>query len=470
MVITLDKRKKPLGFCTEKRARQLIEKGRACIHRYYPFTLIIKDLDVREMPVKDSYRIKIDPGSLYTGIAVIKNETNEVMLFCQLDHRSGQIRADLETRRNARKNRRSRETRYRKPKWGNKQKKKDSKCTAESDRPEGWLPPSVKSAADNIISWVRKLSRLINLTACSFEAVRFDSQLMDNPDIEGTEYQQGTLFGYELREYLLEKYGHTCQYCGGASGDQMLEWEHIVPKSAGGSDKVRNATLSCHSCNRAKGSKSLEDWKKEEKQIAAGDKKASKVRRDLAEARVSGIQKVMNGKQNGVSDRYSAWVNMTRKYIEKELYRIFTDVECASGGTTKYNRIMLGLPKDHHYDALCVGTVPQNGYTDRTGGYVLQVKAVGRGTRFRGKINACGIITVKLKKGPKRRFGYQNGDIVKAVCPKGKYAGTHVGRVMTRSSGWFDIRCTDGTKVTVNHKYCRILQRDDGYQYAYGKK
>lgn len=49
MVIILDKRKKPLGFCTERRARKLLENRRACVYRYYPFTIIIKDIDIRTM-------------------------------------------------------------------------------------------------------------------------------------------------------------------------------------------------------------------------------------------------------------------------------------------------------------------------------------------------------------------------------------------------------------------------------------
>ena len=101
----------------------------------------------------------------------------------------------------------------------------------------------MKSVADNIISWVIRLKKLFNITECSFEAVRFDTQLMDNPDISGEDYQHGTLFGYEMKEYLLDKYGHVCQYCGGASEDNILEWEHIIPKSKGGSNSVKNATL-----------------------------------------------------------------------------------------------------------------------------------------------------------------------------------------------------------------------------------
>lgn len=352
MVITLDKRKKPLVFCSERRARILLEKSRACVYRYYPFTIIIKDVDVRALPddaqLKD-YRIKIDPGSKHTGMSIVS-----------------------------------------------------------------------------------------------------------------VEYQQGELFGYEVKEYLLDKFGHTCQYCGGTSGNSVLEWEHIQPRSKGGSDSVKNATLSCKCCNQAKSNLKLEDWRSKEITISK-DVHSSAVRRKLAETRVNGINAVLKNKPIHISNRYCAWANASRKYVEKELYSVFGNVECSSGGRTKFNRTKLGLPKDHHYDALCVGEVPEDGYRDLTNGYCLYIKAVGRGFRFRGKINKCGVITLKLKRSPKRRFGFQNGDIVLADVPKGKHAGYHVGRVMTRQTGYFDIRKTDGSLVTANHQYCRIFQRDNGY-------
>lgn len=214
----------------------------------------------------------------------------------------------------------------------------------------------------------------------------------------------------------------------------------------------------------------LSQWRKEEEDLA-NNKKTTSSRKQLAKVQLKGIAAVEQHKPQGIGMRYCAWVNSTRRYIEKHLYALFSseNVECASGGRAKYNRTKLQLPKDHHYDALCVGQVPEEGYKDQTKGYVLHIKAIGRGSRFRGKINKCGIITIKLKRSPKKRFGFQNGDIVAADVPKGKYAGHHVGRVMTRARGSFDIRRTDGTLVGVNYKYCRLLQHDSGYQYKYIK-
>lgn len=221
MVITLDKHKHPLGVCTERRARILLGKRRACVYRYYPFTIIVKDTDIRDIVPKDEYQIKIDPGAKHTGIAVVCVNDNAVVFYQQIEHRGEQVKNNLDTRRATRRKRRNRETRYRKPKWGNKQLRKDAKLMYDTKRPNGWLPPSVMSVADNVIAWVVRLCRLFHITGCSFEAVRFDTQLLNNPNISGEAYQHGTLFGYEIKEYILDKYGHTCQYCNGASGDPV---------------------------------------------------------------------------------------------------------------------------------------------------------------------------------------------------------------------------------------------------------
>ena len=464
MVITLDKNKRPLGFMSERRCRILLEKKRAVLYRYFPTIVILKDVDARKLSRLSSYRIKIDPGAKYTGIAIVMDDTNEFMYAMQIEHRGEQIKKNLDTRRSARRNRRSRETGYRRPKWGNRCAAKEQRQSYDSRRDENWLPPSVKSTADNIISWIRRLCRWINITNCSIESVRFDTQLMENPKIEGVEYQQGTLYGYEVKEYLLEKYGHTCQYCGGKSNDPILEWEHMLPRSRGGSDRLKNAALACHNCNQDKGNHTLEEW-----QTILQDRipKERGKQKELDQIRQKFVQQVMEGKTPVKGLRYAAWVNSSRRYSQRHLYLRFPELECSSGGRTKYNRNVLKYPKEHHYDALCVGEIPEDGFVDRTHGYYLYAKATGRGTRLRGQINQCGVIIRKWMDRSKTAFGFQTGDLVVADVPKDtkyKYKGHFSGRVMIRKSGSFDIRTLSGELVTVNAKFCRLLQNNSGYQ------
>jgi hypothetical protein len=100
------------------------------------------------------------------------------------------------------------------------------------------------------------------ITSAKVEEVKFDTHLLKNPGIKDKEYQKGRLFGTEMREYLLYRYNHTCQYCLGVSGDKILQWEHKIPKSRGGSNSEVNATLSCQTCNSIKRNLTPEEWLK----------------------------------------------------------------------------------------------------------------------------------------------------------------------------------------------------------------
>jgi len=75
-VFVLDKRKRPLMPCSEKRARLLLERKRARVHRLVPFTIRLVDRTV-ETSVVQPVRIKIDPGSRTTGLALVR-ESEEV--------------------------------------------------------------------------------------------------------------------------------------------------------------------------------------------------------------------------------------------------------------------------------------------------------------------------------------------------------------------------------------------------------
>ena len=217
-------------------------------------------------------------------------------------------------------------------------------------------------------------------------------------------------------------------------------------------------------CNQDKGNHTLEEW-----QTILQDRlpKERGKQKELDQMRQKYVQQVMEGKAPLKGLRYAAWVNSSRRYSQRHLYLRFPELECSSGGRTKYNRNALGYPKEHHYDALCVGKIPEDGFVDWTHGYYLYAKATGRGTRLRGQLNGCGVIISKWKNRSKTAFGFQTGDLVVANVPKDtkyKYKGRFVGRVMIRKSGSFDIRTLSGELVTVNAKFCRLLQNNSGYQ------
>lgn len=451
MVFVLSKNKKQKDMCSSAKARVLLKKGFAVVHKIYPFTIRLKkDMDNLNEPKE--YKIKIDPGSKCTGLSLIDNKDNVVFL-ATLEHRGQQVVSNLKTKSGSRRNRRQRETRYRKCKFINHYLKKGSKYKATTPRLSGWLPPSITSIEQNIVNLTKKISGLCNITSASIEVVNFDMQLMDNPNISGIQYQQGTLLGYEVRAYLLEKYGQKCQYCNGVSEDNRLEIEHMISKHNGGSDTIKNLSIACHTCNSEKNSLNLADW---------FDVLKTSRKTKLNIERIKCIEPILKNGSIHKSKRFGAWVNSYKNALIVDLRGLIKDVELSSGGKTMFNRINCKLPKEHYYDALCVGAIPQR-FKFKTNEVVV-IKAQGRGSHFRGKTNSCGIITANLPR-QKEFFGFQTGDVVTANVLKGKKEGKYFGRVAIRSSGYFNIQTIEIKIQGISHKYCKIVQRNDGYSY-----
>ncbi len=419
----LDRNREPLTPCRMARARILLKLGRAAIFRRFPFTIILKDRV--GVPAVRAHRIKIDPGSKTTGVAVVQETTGRVVAAVEIEHRGQLIKASLESRRALRRGRRARKTRYRAPRFLNR------------TRPEGWLPPSLESRVANVLTWVGRLLGLCPITAASQELVRFDLQKEQNPEISGIAYQQGTLAGYELREYLLEKWHRTCAYCGKKA--VPLQVEHIHPKSRGGSDRVSNLTLACEPCNRRKGNRPFEVFLKGKTEILERIKRQAKAPLKDATA-----------------------VNATRWELYRRLQATGLPVECGSGGRTKFNRTTRGLPKTHWLDAACVGTSTPE-HLDVEGVRPLLVKACGHGKRQR-----CGTDThgFPIRHAPRAKSyrGFRTGDLVRADIPNGMHRGTHTGRIAIRHRPSFRL----GT-IDVHPDRLTIVHRADGYNYSLGK-
>ena len=418
-VFVLSSDKHPLDPTTPARARLLLSCGKAAVYRLKPFTIILKNRLAKDSGTQ-AHCLKIDPGSKTTGLAILNEMTGQVIFAAELTHRGQQIKAALESRRAMRRNRRQRKTRYRQPRFLNR------------TRPAGWLPPSLQSRIDNVLTWVTRLCRVCPITALSQELVRFDTQLMQNAEVSGVGYQQGTLAGYEVREYLLEKWQRRCAYC--EKTGVPLEVEHLTPRSRGGSDRVSNLTLACQPCNQKKGSQTAAEC---------------------------GFPQLQAQAKAPLKD--AAAVNSTRWTLYRRLCDMGLPVEVGTGGRTKYNRTRLGLEKTHWADAACVGVSTPDTLTVAPGEPLL-ITAMGRGTYQACRTDKHGF-PVQHRARQKQHFGFQTGDLVRTVRRKGKYTGTWVSRVVVRASGVFDILTALG-KASVNQKECTRLFAADGYRYA----
>jgi 5-methylcytosine-specific restriction endonuclease McrA len=420
MVFVLSSDSQPLDPCHPARARKLLKKGRAVVYRTYPFTIRLADRTCAESVVHD-HRLKIDPGSKTTGLAIVQEGTERVVWAGELTHRGQQIRDAMLARRAVRRSRRQRHTRYRKPRYLNRRRK------------DGWLPPSLQHRVETTLSWVKRLMRFCPLRALSLELVKFDTQLMQNAEISGIEYQQGTLAGYELREYMLEKWGRTCAYC--RAENVPLQLEHLIPKGRGGSNRVSNLTLSCEDCNKKKGDLTASEF---------------------------GYPHLMEQAKQPLKD--AAAINATHWAVWRRLSDLDLPVEAGTGGRTKWNRSRLGWEKVHWRDAACVGASTPDQLRSAVAN-VLLIAAKGHGSR-----QMCGTDThgfpIRHRRKQKRYFGFKTGDLVRAVVGAGKRLGTHIGRVLVRASGSFDIATARGRQAGIGYRYYRIIQRADGYTYG----
>jgi 5-methylcytosine-specific restriction endonuclease McrA len=433
----LDRRKKPLMPCSEKRARLLLERGRARVHRLVPFTIRLIDREQEDCALQP-VRLKLDPGSKTTGGALMREsdevdaDTGEVqrsahaLFLAELAHRGHSIRDALTQRRAFRRRRRCANLRYRAARFDNRR------------RPQGWLPPSLQHRVDTIMSWVRRMCLWAPVTALSQELVRFDTQALQNPEISGAEYQQGSLFGYEVREYLLGKWGRKCAYCD--AQNVPLKIDHIHPRSKGGSNRVSNLTLACRSCNQRKANRDVVEFlAKDPKRLARIEAKRKAPLRDAAA------------------------VNSTRWALFHRLKATSLPVEVGTGGRTKWNRHRLSIPKAHALDAACVGEVR---FVANWQIPVLKIQCAGRDSYQRTRLTKHGFPRGYLTRS-KSAFGFQTGDLVRAVVTTGKKAGTYFGRVAIRARGSFNIQSATGLVQGIHHRFCALLQRADGYGYSW---
>ena len=394
-------------------AKKLLKAGKAAVYRRFPFTIILKK---ECTSTKVNLELKIDPGSATTGLALVLNHN---LIWCaELNHRGSLIKKKLESRRASRRLRRSR-LRYRQPRFLNR------------TRSSGWLPPSLMHRVLTTMTWVNRLIKFAPLRSIAVELVRFDTQKLESPEISGVEYQQGELLGYEIREYLLEKWGRKCTYC--SKENVPLQVEHIVPKASSGSNRVSNLCLACEKCNQKKGTQLIEQF------LA---KKPSLLKTILSQSK-----KPM---------RDAAAVNATRWKLFNALKETGLPVTTGTGGQTKFNRQRFKLEKTHFYDAVCVGIVDS---LEILSNQPLIITCKGHGGRQKAALNKYGY---PIRYNPLKPIkGWQSGDM--AVDEKG-----NLGRVNPRSkTNSFNFTVLGEKARSIHVNRLRRVHQKDGYTYGH---
>lgn len=378
----------------------LLRHGKAHVVSRVPFVV---QLDYESTTYTQEVSLGIDAGSKHIGVSA-SSEKKE-LLAAQVELRSEVVNL-LSTRRELRRTRRNRKTRYRKVRFDNRKKK------------DGWLAPSIEQKVESHLKVIRLFHKLFPITKTTIEVAQFDAQKIKNPDIKGEEYQQGEQMGFwNVREYVLARDGHKCIHCKGKSRDPILNVHHLESRKTGGNSPSNLVTL-CETCHKA--------YHRGEFDL--------KIKR-------------------GTALRDAAVMNIMRWAVYERAKEEFENVHLTYGYITKHTRIENGIAKTHAADAFCIA---KNVNAMRLSSFFM-FRCVPRHTRAlhvvnpkNGGIRRSMIASHKIGKSRFQRF-----DMVRWMGKECFIFGSTHGNVVLRK--------IDGVKVhetqAVNIKTIKFLRR-----------
>ena len=379
VVYVLNRHGKPLMPCSPAKARVLLKQGKAKVVQRTPFTI---QLLYGSSGYKQSVTLGMDSGYVHIGLSAV-TEKKEVY-SAEIELRTDIVKL-LSERKEYRRARRHRKTRYRKPRFLNRKKS------------EGWLAPSIQHKLDSHIKAIEQVKKILPVTAINIEVAAFDIQKIKNPDISGKEYQNGEQKGFwNVREYVLYRDNHTCQICKGKSKDPVLQVHHIVSRQTGG-DRPDNLITLCQTCHQ---------------KLHTGKLKVKlKVNRGF---------------------RAETFMSMVRWKLVNRLREMGNAASVTYGYLTKQKRIELRLSKSHINDAFVIA-----GGTDQSRSsiyyFIKQVRKCNR-KLFKGIRSHIRNTAERFVK------GFQRFDKV-------RWRGVECFVFGRRKTGYFDLRKLDGTKV-----------------------
>lgn len=378
LVYVLNAHGKPLMPCNPRKARKLLQEGKAKVKIRTPFTI---QLLHGSSGYKQPIRLGIDSGFVHVGLSAISKK--QELYSAEVQLRTDMVELLLE-RRAYRKNRRSRKTRYRPARFLNRR------------RDKGWFAPSVQHKLDSHVRLITQIEKILPITKIIIEVASFDIQKIKNPEISSAAYQEGEQKDFaNVREYILYRDKYKCRHCKGRSKDPVLTVHHLESRKTGGNRPANLITL-CDTCHKAYHNKKIK-------------LKAKPTQGFKAET----------------------FMTMVRRRLVEQL-------KCSHtyGYITKHNRISIGLPKSHANDAFVIAS-----RVDRPRCQTYQIKQVRKQNR-------------KLFKGPHSgvrntaaRYiqGFQRYDKV-------RWKGQECFVFGRRTTGDFDVRLLDGTKVHAHAK------------------
>ena len=404
MVYVISQNGQPL-MPTENHAkvRILLKNKKAKVIKRCPFTI---QLAYDSTNYTQDITLGVDSGSKHIGLSATTR--NKVLFESDVELRNDIVNL-LSIRRQNRRTRRNRKTRYRKSRFDNRKRK------------NGWLVSSIQNKVDSHLTVIRKVHEILPITKIIVEVASFDIQKIKNPTISGTEYQQGEQLNFwNVREYVLFRDCHTCQCCKGKSKDKILNVHHIESRKTGG-DASNNLITLCETCH-------------------TGYHK--------------GIVKLPKTIHRGMSFKDATFMGIMRWAFYNKLKGIYPNVNLTYGYITKNTRIENSLPKEHYIDARCISGNP---------------KAISSGTVYYQKKVRCHnrqIHKNTILKGGIRKHNQAPYDVMGfRLFDKVKWKGQNCFIFGRRSTGRMDLRLLNGTKInaSVGYKNLKIIEMRKNY-------
>lgn len=398
MVYVLNIEGKPLMPCSEAKARKLLKQNKAKIYKREPFTVQL--LFECENQIQE-ISLGVDAGSKHIGLSAT---THQKELYSADVELRNDIVNLLSTRRENRRTRRNR-LRYRKPRFDNRVSSKRS----------GWLAPSVLNKIQTHLKVIKDIHKFLPITKIIVETASFDVQKIKNPNISGVEYQQGKQLDFwNVREYVLWRDDHQCQYCKGKSKDSVLNVHHLESRKTGGNSPDNLITL-CETCH---------------KKYHSGE--------------------IQLKQKRGQTFRDTAFMGIMRWSFYEKLKELYLNVSMTYGYITKNTRIINNLPKEHYIDARCISGNP----LAKPLGYYYYQKKVRCHNRQIHKANILKGGKKILNQAPYIVNGFRLFDKVEYNKELYYIFGK-------RSSGFFDIRKLDGAKInngSISYKKLELIR------------
>ena len=383
------------------KVRRMLKAGMAEVTLTSPFTIRLKyDTTCHIQTVN----LGVDAGVAHIGLSATTK--GKELYAAEVSSRTDIVKL-LAEKRDLRHDRRVRKLRHRKERWSNRKK------------PQGWLPPSIDNCIKNHLCMIDLVHKILPISTLTIEVAQFNVQLLEDPFIEGLDFQKGDKFGFwNAREYVLFRDNHTCQHCFGKSGDKILNVHHIESRRTGGNTPNNLITL-CESCH---------------KQHHLGE-----------------ISLKINRGQNFCHAGVMGSMRWKLYNLAKDIY---PKVGLTHGFTTKFYRIRNGLPKSHIVDARCISGNPS---ATALSEYFF-FKQVRRHNRKIHKTKTLRGGVKKLNQAPYLVKGFRLFDKV-------LYEGTKCFVFGRRSRGYFDLRTLDGTRIHPCAKYdkLKLLSRPKGF-------